>query len=50
METHFKKQINETSTTSLAAEREAGLTPQEKKLLKDSMRRHDKALRMLADM
>lgn len=35
---------------SLAAEGEGGLTPKRKKILEETMRRHDKALKMLANM
>lgn len=51
---YSKKEPQEPTGASLqptiVAEKEAGLTPEEKKLLKESMRRHDKALRMLANM
>ncbi len=54
MEKYSKKEnqefIGTSSQPTIVAEREMGLTPEEKKLLKESMRRHDKALRMLADM
>lgn len=45
-----QKPIGASPQPTIVAEKEAGIAPEEKKLLKESMRRHDKALRMLADM
>jgi hypothetical protein len=50
MAKYSKKENQEVTEPIIVAEKEAGLTPEEKKLLKESMRRHDKALRMLANM
>ena len=46
----YSKENQEITEPTIVAEKEAGLTPEEKKLLKESMRRHDKALRKLANM
>ncbi|MFZ3060609.1 MAG: hypothetical protein WA102_12845 [Candidatus Methanoperedens sp.] len=53
MESYSKKQIEVLSASphpSLVAEGERGLTPRRKKLLEETMRRHDAAFKMLADM
>jgi len=50
MAKYSKKEAQETTEPAIVAEKQPGLTPIEKKLLKESMRRHDKALRMLANM
>ncbi len=49
-----KKTKSETTDPSaqhpIVAEGKRGLTPKRKKLLEETMHRHDKALRMLANM
>ena len=54
MEDYLNKQKQEFTDASsqppLVAERETGLSPKKRKLLEETMRRHDKAFKMLADM
>lgn len=47
---YSKIENQEITKPTIVAEKEAGSSLEEKKLLKESMRRHDKALRMLVDM
>ncbi|MCZ7404005.1 MAG: hypothetical protein O8C67_03625 [Candidatus Methanoperedens sp.] len=53
MESYSKKQIEAPSASphpSLVAEGERGLTPKRKKILEETMRRHDTAFKILANM
>ena len=54
METYSNKNAHESTAASpqpsIAAEGERGLTPRRKKILEETMRRHDKAFKMLANM
>jgi len=54
MAKYSKKQNQETIDASaqppIVAEREMGLSPKKRKLLEETMRRHDKAFKMLANM
>ncbi len=51
---YSEKENRETTDASaqptIVAEREMGLSPKKKKLLEETMRRHDKAFKMLANM
>ena len=51
---YSEKENRETNTASsqpaIVAEREMGLSPKKRKLLEETMRRHDKAFKMLANM
>jgi hypothetical protein len=54
MEKYSKKENQEFAAASpqppIVAEGERGLTPRRKKILEETMCRHDKALQMLANM
>ncbi len=55
MRKYSREQIQETTDASpqpppLAAEGERGLTPKRRKILEETMHRHDKSLKMLANM
>jgi hypothetical protein len=54
METYPTKNAQESTVASpqpsIVAEGERGLTPRRKKILEETMRRHDKAFKMLANM
>lgn len=54
MEKYSKVEHQETTDVSIqpkvVAEREMGLSPKKRKILEETMRRHDKALKMLANM
>ena len=54
METYSNKNAHESTAASpqpsIATEVERGLTPRRKKILKETMRRHDKAFKILANM
>lgn len=53
MVNYSKKEIQDINTSpqpAIAAEGERGLTPRRKKILEETMHRHDKALKMLANM
>jgi len=46
----YSKENQEITKPPIVAERETGLTPEEKQTVKKIMLRNDKALRMLAEM
>lgn len=50
MANYSKKENQEITEPTIVAEREMGLSPKKKKLLEETMRRHDKAFKMLANM
>ncbi|MCZ7392002.1 MAG: hypothetical protein O8C56_01565 [Candidatus Methanoperedens sp.] len=49
MANYSKKEAQKITEPAIVAEREMGLSPKKRKLLEETMRRHDKAFKMLAN-